>query len=94
MNNPPNAADTERSAMLEEGQWREQEEKIKEVTYDAQMREEDRSVQAQGTELESLRSFPLASLVAAGVMTPAVEEQLRSQEITTLEQLVEWVRQR
>lgn len=88
---PP--VDPTHQAMLEEKIWRDKEEKLKELTFDAEMKEKDQSVRVEETELESLRAFPLDTLAAAGVISTAKRDELAANGIHTFLQLVEWLKQ-
>ena len=79
---------------VEEQQWREQEEKIKEVTYDAERRQGDASIQTEEGELAALRAFPLRKLAEAGIMASEKEGELAAAGVVSVGGLVQWLGRR
>jgi hypothetical protein len=90
---PQAAPDPAHIAMQEEKVWRDKEEKIKEMTFDVEMKEKDQSVRTEESELIALRDYPLDSLVAADVIAMPKRDELAANGITTVFQLLEWVKQ-
>ncbi len=77
--------------MLVEKEWREKEEKLKEATYDQEMKKNNQSVRREEMELMSLENYPLTKLSEAGVISIAKLQELEGEQVRTFEQLVEWV---
>lgn len=90
---PATPIDPAHQAMMEEKLWRDKEEKLKELTFDVEMKEKDQSVRTEESELETLRAFPLDTLAAAGVISTAKRDELAANGIRTFLQLVEWLKQ-
>lgn len=90
---PPPAPDPAHQAMLEEKLWRDQEEKIKELTFDSEMKEKDQSVRLEESELTTLRNYPLDTLAAAGVITNEKRDELAANGVHTFFDLVERLKQ-
>ena len=86
--------EAERQTLLEERDWREKEERIKEVTYDQERIQADQGIRHMQADLSGLEAYPLQKLVGAGVLGEDKAASLAVEGVATIGSLVRWVGER